>query len=497
MSMRSLLPKRQLLWMAVVLLLATIIVGWQLLVQPIIGLGDNGDFERLLIFGRCTHVAVPDGTRFFTHIHRLFECDERASWISYYSSQLLLIKLAVELASLLWKWGYFDLRILTVVQLPILLLAFAISLVALARRPFLDSVVVGVLLLLIFCDVGYVAYFNSFYSEPGSLLWLLLTISLSLFLVLREPLGIARLLTLGALFVAMALLVTAKAQNIPLGGPLALLLWRLGSVGPGMGPGMGTGNRLMRWLRASVLPLLLVGLCAVYFQVGRQDEIKRTNLYHHVFGELLPSSSDEAADLRAFGLPESYAALRGTNWFTAGIPKDDPQFVKTFYGKVSHRSILKFYLLRPGRLWSLCARNAYGAFELRPFLGNFEPSAHRPPMSRSFGYAKWSSLKHSLPAPAMMLLLVVLLHICVIVGKSLRFDRTTSDRLITELHATLLVCGGVAFGTILLGEGRGETVRYLMIVNALHDLALLFVVGYALAVIRRRSHASSGSLPGI
>jgi hypothetical protein len=241
----------------------------------------------------------------------------------------------------------------------------------------------------------------------------------------------------------------------------------------------------------------LVGLCAVYFQVGRQDEVKRTNLYHHMFGELLPSSSDMAADLRAFGLPESYAALRGTNWFTPGIPKDDPQFGKTFYGKVTHGSILKFYLLRPGRVWRLFARNAHGAFDLRPYLGNFEPQTGKPPLSRSFGYAKWSSVKRELPASATLLLLVVLIQIGVIVGKYLCFDRTLRDRLITELHATLLVCGGVAYATILLGEGRGETVRYMMIVNALHDLALLFLIGYALAVIRRRSQESSGGLPGI
>ena len=179
-------------WLFVALLVviaATVIVGKQLLVQPIVGMADNGDFERLMEFGRCTHLNVPTGTRYFTHIHRVFYCEENEARVEYYSSQMILIRLAVKLAAAIWHRTYFDLRALSLLQLPILLSAISVTLMALARRPLLDSIVVGGLFLLIFCDVGYVAYFNSFYSEPGSFLWLLVTVALSLYLILREPRG--------------------------------------------------------------------------------------------------------------------------------------------------------------------------------------------------------------------------------------------------------------------------------------------------------------------
>jgi hypothetical protein len=467
-------------WLFVALLVviaATVIVGKQLLVQPIVGMADNGDFERLMEFGRCTHLNVPTGTRYFTHIHRVFYCEENEARIEYYSSQMILIRLAVKLAAVIWHRTYFDLRALSLLQLPILLSAISVTLMALARRPLFDSIVVGGLFLLIFCDVGYVAYFNSFYSEPGSFLWLLVTVALSLYLILREPRGTMRWLLLFALFLAMVLFVTAKAQNVVLGGPLALFLWRLGAS--------RDEHQQRRWLRASVLPVLLLTLCVVYFQGGRKEEVKRVNLYHHVFGELLPSSSDPESDLRALELPTPYAQLSGTSWFTPGIPKDDPEFVQTFYGKVSNGSILKFYLLRPARLWGLFARNAQRAFDLRPYLGNFEPSAGHPPLSLSHRFAKWSAWKNSLPSRPWLLLFVFSFHIGVILYKYRWEDRTLPQRLVTELHALLVLCGAAAYATILLGEGRGEVVRYMLIVNTFHDLALLFLVVYGLAKVRQ------------
>lgn len=467
-------------WLIVALLViiaATVIVGRQLFVQPIVGMADNGDFERLMEFGRCTHLNVPTGTRYFSHIHRVFYCEENEARIEYYSSQMILIRLAVKLAAVIWHRTYFDLRALSLLQLPILLSAISVTLMALARRPLFDSFVVGGLFLLIFCDVGYVAYFNSFYSEPGSFLWLLVTVALSLYLVLQEPRGAIRWLLLFALLLAMSLFVTAKAQNVLLGVPLALYLWRLGAA--------GDAHQRRRWLAAMVMPLLLLTLCVVYFQGGRKEEVKRVNLYHHVFGELLPSSSDPESDLRALELPTPYAQLSGTNWFTPGIPKDDPAFVQTFYSKVSNGKILKFYLLRPARLWGLFARNAARAFDLRPYLGNFEPSAGHPPLTLSHRYERWSAWKNSLPSKSWLLLFVFSFHLGVILYKYGWEDRTLSQRLVTELHAVLVLSGAAAYATILLGEGRGEVVRYMLIVNTFHDLALLFLVVYGLAKVRQ------------
>ncbi len=478
MLTRLLFTKRWLLWTMLVVLLAAAIVGWQLLVQPIVGLADNGDFNRLLSYANCDPVGVHDGIRSYQYIHRNFHCEPSTWSFTYYTSQLLIVKAAVKLAGVLWKGGHFDLRILTVVQLPIMLLSLVITLAALTRRPFADLVMVGLLLLLIFCDVGYVCYLNSFYSDPGSLLFLLLMTSLTLFLILQEPQGIARGLILCALSLVMLLFVMAKAMNILLGGPLALLLWRLGAV--------GQGPPLRRWLRASVAPVLLVACCGLYLTKGLHPEIKRTNLYHHMFGELLPSSADPSADLQAFGLPASYASLSGTGWYTPGVPKEDPAFLQTFFAKVHHRSILKFYLERPRRLWGLLARNAPYAFELRPYLGNFEPAVGKPPQALSFGYANWSSLKRDLPSRPTLLLLFLLVNVGVILGKYFWFDRFMRDRLLTEMHASLLLCGGIAYGTILLGEGRGETVRYMMLVSAIFDILLILLLGYAMSIIRSR-----------
>lgn len=230
---------------------ATVIVGKQLLVQPIVGMADNGDFERLMEFGRCTHLNVPTGTRYFMHIHRVFYCEENEARIQYLlitddSYSLGGKACCCHLASHRTSFA------LSLLQLPILLSAISVTLMALARRHYLtplSSVVPSDLLRCRLCGLD----FNSFYSEPGSFLWLLVTVALSLYLILREPRGTMRWLLLFALFLAMVLFVTAKAQNVVLGGPLALFLWRLGAV--------GDIPQRRRWLATMVMPLLLLTLC--------------------------------------------------------------------------------------------------------------------------------------------------------------------------------------------------------------------------------------------
>src|SRR5262249_32723568 len=136
----------------------------------------------------------------------------RGYWLS---SEIVFVKLAAAL----WYWFVsdhsFDLRMLGGIHILAFLLSFWILMRGLgAERSFLFFVPWFVL---IFCDLSYTIYFNSFYVEPASVIFLLATVGAGLYLLkqkqesMRRPGAISVLLLFGA---CACLLITVKTQNV-------------------------------------------------------------------------------------------------------------------------------------------------------------------------------------------------------------------------------------------------------------------------------------------
>jgi hypothetical protein len=141
-------------------------------------------------------------------------------------------------------------------------------------------ILAGALAVLILTDVAYVAYFNSFFSEPASLVFLLVFVGLAL---RWQQAGLpAGWLRTGMLMAAIAL-VTSKPQNAVLGLVLAgaaLLL----AIGPGARAAGAT-----RFLAVGAAGLAVGSL--VYVSVAPSG-IRRNVTYHAVF----PGDPAELAD---------------------------------------------------------------------------------------------------------------------------------------------------------------------------------------------------------
>src|SRR6266851_2424714 len=205
------------------LAIAAIVVFAQVMVPPIIGLADNGDFARVSgLFSIGVPPAVANDAYF------KFVIREYAIGAPYYynahfvSSELIPVALATIAHNLSASSHRFDIRIIGAIHALLLLTALGILLMATERWRTLPRIVTRIAAILIFTDVSYVAFFTSFYSEPASMLFLLIALAAAL-VAWSNPRPRSGIVML-ALAAAIAF-VLAKPQNVIGGVALAIVCW--------------------------------------------------------------------------------------------------------------------------------------------------------------------------------------------------------------------------------------------------------------------------------
>ena len=165
----------------------------------------------------------------------------------YHSSETLLAFAARWLHLAFARDALFDLRLLGGIHALLFLLALAGLIRACRDLAPTAQALVAALLVFVFTDVGYVAPFNSFYSQTASLLFLLLTAAIAAEAVRRGRLSGAWLF---AYFGTALLFVGSKPQEKLAAPLLALFGLRLAGV-----RWRGAWRRTAVWLA--------IGLCSV------------------------------------------------------------------------------------------------------------------------------------------------------------------------------------------------------------------------------------------
>src|SRR5579862_1931823 len=150
---------------------AAAIVIYQLFVPPIVGIADQGDFRRVI--GRFGYGPEQRGlnTLYVAPKYVPDQSNRVPEW-EQFSSQYFFVWAALAINKIVSKDGKLDIEMMGAVYTIAFLLALARLLQAtstLRRRAWLWAGLV-----LILTDVAYVAYFNTFFAEPASFIFLLL-----------------------------------------------------------------------------------------------------------------------------------------------------------------------------------------------------------------------------------------------------------------------------------------------------------------------------------
>ncbi len=195
------------LWPAAILTAVFMVcLAVQVLLPGFIGIANNGDFGKVYAW-LCLAPRRAETT--YVYFQPDFVWSARNYWNSpYHSSESALAWLATRLAGATHEGAAFDLRRLAAIHVVLFVGAFAVLLTGL--RAMSRSLVFAMLPLVIFTDVCYAAYLNSFYMDAAALCALLLMTAAAVWMAAPPAPRTVPVVIFGF---AAVLFATSKAQH--------------------------------------------------------------------------------------------------------------------------------------------------------------------------------------------------------------------------------------------------------------------------------------------
>lgn len=439
---------------------------YQIFIPPVVGLADNGDFARII---DKVGIYTTQDTQFMGNINLTYNISPKFMLKGYQSSELIFVYTSILLNSLLSKDGQFYVLILASVHI----IAFLICLWLIAKG--LNGIqpsrwIIYLCIFVFFSDVGYVAYLNSIYSEPASIIFLALTLGV-IFMILKNAFqGEVDLAWLFAFFAASFLFVIAKPQNAAMGVFLAYLGLRFFTLLHVKKISLKRA-RLFGW----ILSAGLIVFSFLFFAFGLPKYYRSGDLWNSIFMEIVGRSENPAQALQELGLPAEMIQYKGTHAFSEGVNRN---VYEDFQHSWLYFKVLKYYVIHPGQLFSLIDETTKMAFELQPEnLGNFTISLGSYTKSKAF--AVWNDLRVALlPKSIWTLIGLLLVNLGAIVVKIKKFDRAIPARLISETHLVILLMAVFQYLTVIMAEGTFELIKHMFLFNLLLDVTLVFMIAY-------------------
>ncbi len=472
--------------LAAALLAVAVVLTLQLFVPPIVGLADNRDYERVMGYAGFQHTSSDSAERYFGFLRSKFAVVD-PGWFrgGYHSSETLLAFVARWTHLLFARQALFDIRLMGGIHAVLFLLALA-GLIRACRDLTLPArAVVLALLVFFFTDVGYVAPFNSFYSQTASLLFLLLTAAIAAEAVRRGRLSGV---WLWAYFGAGLLFVGSKPQEKLAAPLLALFGLRLAGVA------WRRAWRRRAWRQGAVW--LAVGLCAFSVWYGRHTPytLREASLFQLVFTDLLAHSPAPAADAAELRLDPEWLRYVGTNPFATDSPLLDSPFRMRFLQRLGYRRILVFYLRHPKQFLQRVSRASPSAWSLRPEFGNFERSAGHPPGTRATRFSLWSRTRGRLGAHPLFAMAFLLGGN--LAAAAATYRRTSRrGRLFREGLLVVVLMAVLAFSVCAFAQAPTDISRSLYAFHALCDLLIVADAAWIAEALGRRGSAARMRIP--
>jgi len=464
--------RRKLAWIAIAA--AAVILSYQLFVPPIVGLADQGDFGRIIgSFGYAPE--DPSATIAFVAPKYVREGNTRRSGWEQPSSEYLFVACAILLNKIVSRDGKLDIVVIGVVHTLAFLAAFARLLMV--TRQYRVSPFLWIVGLIALTDVGYVAYWNTFYAEPASCIFFLLLAAESIAICNSQLVSPAQI----ALWALWAILwIMAKAQNAPLG-----VLLSLSSV------------RLCWWTKDSatrqlaILGSVLIAAATLINILTIPIGVRWADAYNQMFLAILPESRNPSVELKALHLESDLAKYSGTGAWSPGSGFHEMAESGIIGRQINQVTIARFYLKHPARIWRHAKSLLPIAFSLRPeWCGNFERTAGRAPGARSAVFTVWSGFHEQLLRPLGKFILILLFLAPAIAVTA--WIRRPERRRSIELLALLSICCLTAFLVAALGDAW-DNVKHLFLFNLMLDACLIFGIGFVISPTPKGNPSSNAA----
>jgi hypothetical protein len=459
-----------------IIIVASIIMIFVLFKNPMPGVADQGDFQRVMdVTGldekeRNTEEFNSHWYRYVTPEYKVVSLDiKRLVGIIPTTSMIYPITVARILSRILGK-EYFSTRLLAVVYALFYLLSLymCIKYVNLRRR--ITVIFFGVLSLIILLDGNYLIWFNSLYGEPMMITGLLFFVG-SVLYVLEDIdlLGWEKVLLL---CIAALLFLGAKMQCFVAFPFIVLMIVRIISYQNKI-----TFDVNLRRVFTISAFILIFYVGGIYMQINGTCGVDTE--YNSVFYGILKDSATPEKDLAVLGLSPDMSVEAGKH---AYLPKD--QYVKyvpwsevtktEFNEKVSNLKLLRFYLSQPKRFIEVMKFTAAQSFDTRGYLGKYERAAVSEYTYTFERFTFWSDIRNSV-LPKKLTFLIIF-YVSVFIVSLYKYINTKSDKVSCmkiELFWMVIIIGVIQFPMPYLGNGAADTAKQLFLFNYTFDITFL------------------------
>jgi hypothetical protein len=483
------------------------------LVPVPVGQADNRDGPRLMCSLGLGPVIPHGDPRFFRYAYFAYAPSHScASQRTYPSSEVVPLEVGRLLTPLFRLPGTLNLIALGVLMCVLASIGIASLATGLRMRLWAQLLAAGALWLIL-ADAAFFDVYAGPFSDPAALIGLLLVAA-----------GVVNLgrgwsATLRGLALAGPgglLVILSKEQYLILVVPVCLTLV-LASADRGAGrsgesQGARSGSHLDRFRTrqtgAAVAVAALLAAAAAGYWFWDDTSRFAAHLHHEqavnmIFEDIVNGHDHAAADLRALGLPVSWAKYAGDNYCNNVSVRTDPLYAR-YQGKLTDGNIARFLLTHPARMISIGQQAASLAQQYRiTSLGDYPPSAGHPPGAVDSRVVVLTWLVHRLPPRLGLLWLLPLWAATAAVATAAlarrRADAWHRDGAVAVLCMT--GCAVVAFFPPAFFDGISTT-RHMVGMNL--ATAIAFAVSIALAgsmtrrgVTRPRQRPGTPAAPAV
>ena len=445
-----------------------------LFVQPINGLGDNGEYFRVLNSNGLYRVNGEnyDNVSYFVKEFSIMRYFNESS-THFVSTQQFFITVAIWLNKLFYSQTVFDLRFLGFLYLSCFLVYIYFLVRGLTEGVSIKkSYLISLLVIFILGDSSYTIYFNSFYTEATSYLLAVGVLAFSVYFYrVTKPRTWLRRIVLVILAQVTVLLIGSNRQEY-------LLI--IGIIISGLGFFAYLHEKYQR-LSLTAFFIALVGFTTLASFIVPNDTYER-DLYHSMTRGVMKDTKVPDKRMSEGGINPQYGLQRGRSYFEEYSPvsPNSEQMKKEFLNKTSFVWILFDYLNYPSELWQGLNSAVPNVYLVKPNnVGNFEKLSGQQPLAQSKFFMIYNRIKASFfpKSFAFYLLLGVIVIGLYSIGlyngiKKLQPRLIFRFFLMSGIYLNLLV---IFVGTVII-DGDSDLVRHLFLVSVFLDFLLLQVV---------------------
>ena len=464
------------------------------LVPTAVGQADNRDGPRLMC-GLGMEPVTGHHPRFFRFAYFEYRLSPACgAHHPYPSSALLPLEAGRLLTPLLGLPG--NLNLIAVGVLYCVLAAIAIaSLAAGLRIRWWAQLLVAAACWLAIADSAFFDVFGGPFSEPAALVGLMLVAAGVLYLGRDWRATVSGLALAGT---GGFLAILSKEQYLVLAAPVCLTLaLATSSHGPWRGLQRFRGRQAAAGLLvAAALAVLAAGYWTWDYTSSYGQRLHHIQAVDMIFTDIVTNQSSAPAQLRALGLPASWATYAGDYYWDTRSVRFSPLYTR-YEGKLTDGNIAHYLLSHPGTAVSVGQQAAEFAQQFRiTTLGDYPVSAGHPKGAYESRMAVLTWLARRLP-PRLGLWLYLPLWIVMTaiaaLGLAVGRPKRPWHRDAAALVLCMTGCAAVAFVPPAYFAGISTT-RHMVGMNLSTVLALIVSVPLAVSLLQQAVSGRSGRL---